>query len=295
MNLLNTLSYILNHPLNCNHKIAALKRFITWQIGSRILAAPLIMNFVNDSKLIVKTGMTHATGNLYCGLYEFEDMAFVLHYLRSSDLFLDIGANIGSFSILASSAVGARSVSIEPIPATYNQLVNNVSLNQITELVRALNIGVGNKNGQLKFSSTQGATNHVLVNGSDAAGAVTVDVRTLDSILQDESPDLLKIDVEGFETQVVEGAANILSEKTLRAVIMELNGSGSKYDFDEDLLHQKMLSYGFQTYKYDPFERKLLKTNYRNYSGNTLYIRDFQFVSDRVQQAQKFTVGDNSI
>lgn len=45
--------------------------------------------------------MTGATGNWYCGLQEYEDMSFVLHALRPGDLFVDVGANIGSYSILA--------------------------------------------------------------------------------------------------------------------------------------------------------------------------------------------------
>ena len=45
-------------------------------------------------------GMTGATGNVYCGLHEFEDMALVLHALRPRDLFVDVGANVGSYTVL---------------------------------------------------------------------------------------------------------------------------------------------------------------------------------------------------
>ena len=56
--------------------------------------------------------MTGATQNIYCGLQEFEEMAFLLHFLRKDDLPLDIGANIGSYTILAASSVGARTMAI---------------------------------------------------------------------------------------------------------------------------------------------------------------------------------------
>lgn len=52
--------------------------------------------------------MTGATGNIYVGLHEFEDMAFLLHVLRRTDLFVDVGANIGSYTILAGGAAGAK-------------------------------------------------------------------------------------------------------------------------------------------------------------------------------------------
>ena len=59
--------------------------------------------------------MTGATGNIYAGLHEFVDMAFCLHLLRSGDLFVDVGANIGSYTVLASKVAGANSVTLELI------------------------------------------------------------------------------------------------------------------------------------------------------------------------------------
>jgi hypothetical protein len=48
------------------------------------------------------TGMTGATQNIYVGLQEFVDIMLTLHFLRKGDLFLDMGANVGSYTILAS-------------------------------------------------------------------------------------------------------------------------------------------------------------------------------------------------
>ncbi len=59
--------------------------------------------------------MTGATGNIYAGLHEFDDMAFFLHLLRPEDMFADVGSNIGSYTILASGVVGAKSVAFEPV------------------------------------------------------------------------------------------------------------------------------------------------------------------------------------
>ena len=63
------------------------------------------------------------TGNIYCGLVEFADMAFVLHVLRAGDLFVDIGANAGAYTLLASSVAGAKTTCFEPAPATYARLL----------------------------------------------------------------------------------------------------------------------------------------------------------------------------
>jgi hypothetical protein len=72
-----------------------------------------------------------------------------------------------------------------------------------------------------------------------------VEVDTLDHVVKCLCPVLMKIDVEGFETEVVAGANDVLSNKALLAVIMELNGSGRRYDYDEDELYTRMIKYGF--------------------------------------------------
>jgi hypothetical protein len=104
MGIVNTLCFLLNHPLSQGQKLPTLERFIRWQLGSRMLPAEVVWPFVNDARLIVRPGMTGATGNVYVGLHEFEDMAFLLHYLRPGDLFVDVGANVGSYTVLAGGA-----------------------------------------------------------------------------------------------------------------------------------------------------------------------------------------------
>ena len=95
MSLFSTLRFIIKHPLNRGQPISAVGRFIAWQIRSRI-QREIIFNWIDGSKLVVRRAMTGATGNLYCDLHEYEDMSYLLHPLRPGDLFVDVGANIGS-------------------------------------------------------------------------------------------------------------------------------------------------------------------------------------------------------
>jgi hypothetical protein len=109
--------------------------------------------------------------------------------------------------------------------------------------------------------------------------------------LHGEGPSLIKIDVEGYEAPVLEGAQEILKNKILNAVIMELNGSGTHYGFDESQILDLMLSNGFRTYSYNPFSRTLVNLEGKNLnSGNTLFIRNKSFVEDRLRVASKVTV-----
>lgn len=227
MGLISTIRSITNHPLNRNDKFKAFCRFLKWQLNTRINPFPIIYPFTDKSKLIIKKGMTGATGNLYCGLHEFNDMFFLLHFLRKKDLFIDIGANIGSYTVLSASHVEADTISIEPVPSTFSNLINNISINQIQEKVKALNIALGSQKGTIAFTSTYDTINHVAIDFDK--DTIIVNIVTLDEILIGQKiPTLLKIDVEGFETEVINGAKKTINEHELKAIIIELNGSGNR-------------------------------------------------------------------
>src|SRR4051812_3701990 len=104
--------FISAHPLTKNARLRALGRIAMWQIKCRMQSEVLIP-WVENQKLIVKRGMTGATGNIYVGLHEFTDMMFVLHFLRRGELFLDVGANVGTYAVLASGVCKANTWAFE--------------------------------------------------------------------------------------------------------------------------------------------------------------------------------------
>ncbi|MBW7942940.1 MAG: FkbM family methyltransferase [Candidatus Kuenenia stuttgartiensis] len=260
-----------------------------WQLGQKILPYPVVYTFVDDSKLVVSKGMTGATGNIYVGLLEFNEMSFVLHLLRESDTFGDIGANVGVYSILASVNAGAFSVAAEPVPVTYTHLLRNVKVNNAEGKITALQCGVGAKEGVLKFTDNFDTINGVVVNQDTNEHTVSVHVNTLDNIFSGKKPVLLKIDVEGYEWQVLQGATSLFADPTLKAVIIEINGAGKAYGIADDDIHDFMVSHGFRPYGYEPFLRDLLQWN--SYGPvNTIYLRDVVWVMDRVKASRKFNV-----
>jgi len=272
-NFIQLLNFIWRHPLNKKSRMAAIGRLIRWQIASRLMVGPIALPYLNGKYLFAKNGMTSAASNWYCGLDEYEDMSFVLDMLHSGELFVDVGANIGSYSILAATK-GARVIAIEPVPSTFKVLKQNVLLNELDDQIEVMNIGLGSKEENLKFSTEQGTTNHVLNKKENTKQSVKILVRSLDDVLDGRIPKIIKIDVEGFETKVIEGARKTLANPNLLAVIMELNGSGAYYGFDEDILHKKMLSLNFNSYIYEPKKQKLISLkNKKNQKNNTLYIR----------------------
>lgn len=228
--------------------------------------------------------MHGATGNVYVGLMEFEDMAFVLHLLREGDQFLDVGANAGVYSILAG-VRGVRVLAMEPVPASYEQLLDNIHLNRFETRIDARKLGVGKEAGELRFSTATGPTNHVLVDGKGDAQSVTVPVDSLDNIAAGWAPVMMKIDVEGFEANVIEGAPALLAHPSLQAVLIELNGLGARYGFSDADIHARLLDFGFHPMRYEPFARRLVALEGHNTSGNTLYVRASAALEQRLREA----------
>lgn len=291
MSLFRTFELIFNHPLTRKQRFAAYKRWLRWQLGSRINLGASVVEFVGGTRLLAQPGMTGATGNIYCGLHECHDMGFVLHFLREGDFFLDVGANIGSYTVLASGAVGAETLCFEPVPKTFQHLLDNIHLNRLTDRVKAHNVAVGSEAGELEMMADQDTVNRVLADQVYTGAKVKVPVAALDEILAGRVPKLIKIDVEGFETQVLQGAAHTLENSRLEAVLMELNGSGETYGFDEQALHDRMIDLGFKQCSYNALTRELrVGTDLNWYTGNNLYVRNPKSAQELLRSAKHYPV-----
>ena len=129
--LYHTAKLLYCHPLAKRNRFASLSRMIRWQLSTRIHPLPTVIPYIEDTSLIVERGMHGATGNYYFGLHEFSDMSILFHFLRPSDTFLDVGANIGSYTVLASGVCKAKSISLEPAPSTFEHLLKNIRHNSI--------------------------------------------------------------------------------------------------------------------------------------------------------------------
>jgi FkbM family methyltransferase len=171
-----------------------------------------------------------SAGDYYFGAIEFEEMALTLHYLQPTDVFGDVGANIGSWTIAAAGVCGARVITLEPLPATHAVLLDNIAINRINHLVRPLAIGAGSKAEKLHLSVGSGVENHIVYDKS----GTEIELLPLDDIFV-EAPTALKIDVEGFEAAVISGAGRIINDYTLKIIIVEDVGLSGLHGFDRIL------------------------------------------------------------
>lgn len=293
--LLFTLRSILRHPLNTSNRWNALVRYTRWQVGSRLVPGAVLVPFVNNTLLIVSPGMTGATQNIYTGLSDFADCALLLHLLREDHLFVDIGANVGVYTVLAAGAIGAQAVSIEPIPQTFVRLCANLRANNIVDKVTPHNLGLGRQEATLRFTAEKDTTNHVIDNDSWTGPSIEVPVSTLDAVMKDQTPTLIKIDVEGWESEVLAGAASTLRSSSLLGLIVEMNSSDAAFNPNELATHECLLANDFKPHAYDPFTRSLTLLPSKNLNScNTIYLRNLDQVSALLASAPAFQVNGRS-
>lgn len=283
--IVTTLKAVSGHPLYRRHKTRSMVKFAWGQCVARLRRDDVIVPFPNATRLAVSPWVKGAAHYIFPGLCEFEEMSFVMHYLRPQELFLDVGANIGAYTVLAAGVANAKVIAFEPNPRTFSQLKKNLELNQISGQVRAINAAVGRSAAKLWLTDDLGTENYVMT--GEGIG-IEVPVWPLDDQLGVEIPKLLKIDVEGFETEAFAGASRLLASPALQAMIVERNDSGRRYSFDEEELHRSIRSAGFSPYCYQPFERKLCRLD-DNARGNLIYLQDLQAAEQLVVSSKSYS------
>lgn len=291
--LFGTLRWVANHPLHQRKKTKSVLSFCISQVAARLVPGDVCIPFPNGTLLLVCPHLKGAAHFIFPGLNEFDTMSFVLHFLRQGDLFVDAGAYVGAYTVLAGGSVGAKVIAFEPNPTTFSYLERNVHLNKLNDLVKPLNFALGNEEGTLRFTDGLGTENFVCP-GSNTENTIGVKATTLDKVLESQSPTLLKIDVEGFESKVIAGAARTLSRPSLQAIIIERYGNADRYGENEAELHKRIRASLFEPCAYSPLDRKLHRLSPED-MGNIIYVRDYATVQKRLQEAPPYRFGDHTI
>lgn len=289
------MSFVARHELSRGRRLRQLMRFLAWQVGARVVPGPIAVTLVDDTMLLAQPGLRSATGVVYVGLPEFETMAFVLHALGRGDTLADVGANVGVFTLLAT-AVGGRVVAFEPDAEARSWLVRNVQLNGCTDRVQVIDAAVGRQCGSIRLTRGLDSMNRVVLPGSaaaaDAPRTQDVPLVSLDATFAGKaSPHLVKIDVEGFESEVIDGGERTLRDPAVAAVVMELVGEGRRYGADEREIAGRMESWGYQRCHYDPLGRALhVIADPSVRPGNVIFVRDPQTMNARLASAPRVRV-----
>tara|TARA_B100000678_G_scaffold261665_1_gene243318 strand:+ start:492 stop:1331 length:840 start_codon:yes stop_codon:yes gene_type:complete len=214
---------------------------------------------------------------------------FFLDYVKKNNTVIDVGANIGTVTLLLANIVGKNGnvYSIEPHPTTHRYLVENIKLNKF-ENVTTFNIALGEKSMQVNFSNFKSDDQNKILN---LGSKLSIKMSKLDDLpIKESMIDLLKIDTIGYEKFVLLGANSLL--KKCKVVQFPIGGAYHKfsdyygYDFKEvlDILRKN----NFRLYSYD--QKKTL-SEILDYvippEGDLLAIADINDFLTRTGYSQK--------
>nr|WP_275335106.1 FkbM family methyltransferase [Nodosilinea sp. TSF1-S3]MDF0368153.1 FkbM family methyltransferase [Nodosilinea sp. TSF1-S3] len=179
-------------------------------------------------------------------------MSFIQRYLKENDFFIDAGANIGVYSLLASSLVGLEGCvySFEPVPTTFHRLQKNIAQNRIKN-IKSFQVALGEKTEQLQFTVDEDETNHVV---SDKSQRLTVSVPSMplsEAVPMDASWAMAKVDLEGYELFFLRGARNLLEKLNPPVLLLEINNSFSRYGYLANDIYSFLENFGYQAATYN--------------------------------------------
>lgn len=205
---------------------------------------------------------------IYCGYFERKERQFLNNYLRQGDIYVDIGANIGLFTLIASHRVGKNGqvYSFEPCYKTYSRLEKNIELNQMSN-VKINHKALSDHTGQIEMN--------VSLDGYDAWNSIanpiagqSFSVEKVSTIRWDDFAHannligrvtLIKIDVEGWESHVLSGGCKTFGRTDAPVLQVEFTDLASQSAGTScQALYRQLEDFGYRMFIYEEKSKRLI-------------------------------------
>lgn len=209
--------FVWEHPSNEGERTRALLRATGFQVRGRVLHRRTLTRLGEKSAIWADLHRMGASKVVYANPPDYNEMLTWRNSLRPGDLFVDVGANVGSYAIWAAE-LGAEVIALEPADDTFALLEENVALNGYP--IKTIRAAAGAIPGTARFTTGRDDTNRF-----DPHGLAEIAVTTIDSIIGNRTIAGMKVDVEGFEIDVLRGCEQALSEHRVGLIQLEWNAT----------------------------------------------------------------------
>ncbi len=221
-------------------RVGRLHRLHRWrQLCGAGDGAPFVTRLGNDLRIHVTPNPRDVVSErIFVDRYfEAPECRFVQSYLRPGMTVLDVGANIGQYTLIAAERVGPTGHvhSFEPNPSVYEQLDRNVALNGFQDRCTLNDLAVTDRAGAATLSlhapgenvfSSLGAHQRVDQVGQQAVRTITLD-EYVENLAGTPVVDFIKMDIEGAELPALQGARRLLSRPDAPALIVEISDTNT--------------------------------------------------------------------
>lgn len=261
------------HQIATNHHVSTVCGFakhLKWQVRKTFNLFPF-EQCISSSRIVATHKACSVSALIYSqGLYDYNNMHFVRWLLRDGGIFFDIGANIGSYSLVASEQEMAQVFAFEPHPETFSHLASNLALNR-RDNVCAVNMALGQHEGTVRFTNQPSSSTNHLLDHPDP-GSISVSCRRADSYCRekDVQPQFVKLDVEGYEHDVLLSFGSYLER--IEVLLIEMNGLSDQRGAGRQEIHTLLCSAGLQGPWRCDFDRRALCRQVNAWREDSLYI-----------------------
>ena len=222
------------------------------------------------------------------GEYEPLETKILKYFAANGGLVVDIGANVGYYAVELGKILGekGRLIALEPIPESFEQLEVNVQLNSIQDKVSCYQIAISNLHGSLTLykpeisgSSACSARN---LHPTESSSKLEVPVTTLDTLLKSlniQNCELIKVDVEGAELMVIQGALD--SVKRFKPVIFAelLRKWSAQFNYTPNELLEILLPLGYKCFAVSEQLPEIFDISDSTIETNFLFVPERKFSS----------------
>ncbi len=216
-------SYVWRHPSNRRRQFRALARAVAWQLYKRATGGYWDVRLTENRVIRCYPDSTSASCVLYAGLFDYDVMHFLLRYLRPEDNFLDVGANVGVYTILASSVITLGELhAVEPSPQAVARLKENARLNGLSN-VHVHAVAAGERRGTAFLTLNRDTTNRIVMEPTSTEEVSEVDVFPIPFLVSGKTFAMGKIDIEGHEVPALLGAIEMLENLNPPVWLLEVN------------------------------------------------------------------------
>jgi FkbM family methyltransferase len=245
--------------------LPGLWRHLHWHLRRALRLFPCVLPLAASRLYVDQPSGVGALVNAM-GEYDYNNMRLLRLVLgRGESTFVDVGANIGSYTLIAAELPNVRVVSIEPHPATFALLAQNVHLNGRSN-VKCLNLALSAWDAETHFTDeAESSLNRIVSGENEEGGRLRVPCRRLDGLCRDLNftPEFIKIDVEGQECAVLDGFGNHKSS----AKIIFIEG-GENPD-----VQRWMEAAGYSGPWFSHFNRRILSGERQKRPEDPVYVR----------------------
>lgn len=220
---------IWRNPGNRGHRVRKSIAALWWQAEKHTVRRCRKMRLASQAWFMAHPDCVVSSALIYADWPEYHELRFVRRHLEPGDVVVDVGAYVGHFSLLLADKVKPENIyTFEPLPINSTRLIENWKLNG-WPVANHSQVAVGRTGGTVFFSAPAAPVTTSQVVSAPKEGLVAVPMISLDdrrSDWQGRPIGLIKIDVEGYEAEVLGGCRKLLRENRPRLILFEsLGGS----------------------------------------------------------------------